>query len=203
MSASRLSLISRTTRALLCFVGVLQPAVATTTDVDNAVSSIKFSEATTSLLNWTSVGNLITALDAQWPCTVVLANVLRSPDVSETHIASSDHTSTQHSGRVHPIAKQLAVTRRLNVAKGRKPAQKKINRTTRSHRTTASTMKAKPVVQSRSKKRAPKRRHVWLSNQARIVRQVVNNVTTFQRPSRSNARSVILRNTHRLARLAA
>jgi hypothetical protein len=203
MSASGSSIISRSVRALLCFVGAWQPAAATTKDLNSTFDSLELSNVTTSLVNWPSVGNLIAVLEAQWPSTVILANALRAAAVPDAMPSGSESAGSVEASGIHPIAKQLAVTLRMNVAKGRRPARKAASPKAKPHRRTATAIKAKPVVTLRSKKRAPKRRHVWLSNQTRIVRPVVNNVTSFQRPSRSNARSAMLRNAPRLTRIAA
>lgn len=72
-----------------------------------------------------------------------------------------------------PLACQLAYTASRNVPKGRKarPVPLAVSSGKRALRST----KAKPIVRDTVKK-APKRRHVWLCNQVRVIRPASLNV---------------------------
>ena len=69
----------------------------------------------------------------------------------------------------------------------------------------ATCIKAKPVVMLAKKKKAPKRRHVWLSTQSRVIKSVTGNVVQFntQRAQRTSARQVICKTPLRPFKLAA
>ena len=86
-----------------------------------------------------------------------------------------------------PLAAQMAVTARRNVPKGRKSATS-VKIVSSSKPTAlaklprrATAIKAKPVVLA-IKKKAPKRRHVWLSTQSRVIRTVTANVVQMAAP---------------------
>ena len=111
-----------------------------------------------------------------------------------------------------PLAAQLAVTAARNVRKGRKPAGRAkrsgilTGKTKATARRTASVIKAKPVLIVAQKKRAPKRRHVWLGTQVRVIRPVTLNVVSIQsggRTLRPVARPAAQKTTGRQLRLAA
>ena len=84
-----------------------------------------------------------------------------------------------------PLAVQLAVTAHGNVRKGRRPARCGDRRTAVQTARKASAIKAKPVTKVATKKRAPKRRHVWLSTQTRVVRPVAGNVVHLHAAGRT------------------
>ena len=69
----------------------------------------------------------------------------------------------------------------------------------------ATSIKAKPVLNV-LKKKAPKRRHVWLSTQVRVIRPVHTNVVSMDhapRTPRPAARTTALKLAGRAQRLAA
>ena len=108
-----------------------------------------------------------------------------------------------------PLAGQLAVTAARNVRKGRKPAANRSRTASKSASVQprrATVIKAKPVTKVAQKKRAPKRRHVWLSTQSRVIRTVAHSnvvpIHSAGRHGRSSARPASQKSAPRL-RLAA
>lgn len=111
------------------------------------------------------------------------------------------------------LASQLAYTALRNVPKGRKPAAAPVRAgTLKSARKAAlpripSLAKAKPVIELARKKKAPKRRHVWLSTQSRVIRVMsCNNVVHLHqapRTQRTATRSSGQRTVARMHKLAA
>jgi hypothetical protein len=110
-----------------------------------------------------------------------------------------------------PLAHQMAYTASRNVPKGRKPAttakaatsSKPSRKATLPHRATA--IKAKPVTVV-IKKKAAKRRHVWLSTQSRAIKPVLGNVltmSTVNRTPRQSTRPSALTTVVRQLKLAA
>lgn len=87
-----------------------------------------------------------------------------------------------------PLAGQLAVTSAQNLPKGRKrrhgcaPIVKPQSAAALPRR--ASVIKAMPVLRVAKKKPAPKRRHVWLSTQVRVIRPIVSNVVSLEHANR-------------------
>ncbi len=108
---------------------------------------------------------------------------------------------------VRPLAAQLAVTAAFNVPAGRKrgacTALTRKGRVTGGPQRAQQTLKAKPVTKVAAKKKAPKRRHVWLSAQSRVIRPVTSNVVTLARIPRISARTQPNKAPVRLVRLAA
>ena len=109
-----------------------------------------------------------------------------------------------------PLAGQLAVTAAQNVAKGRK--RRRAVKPTVGQKPTvalprrAPVLKAKPVMRIAKKKRAQKRRHVWLSTQIRVIRPIQTNVVPSdhaQRGPRATGRSMTPKLAGRTQRLAA
>ena len=114
------------------------------------------------------------------------------------------------SGRptVRPLALQLAVTAARNVRKGRQPfAQQVVGfKSTSPTRKRAHVGKSKVVAVSTRMKSAPRRRHVWLSSQSRVIRPVFANVVqinAISRAPRQSIRNFALKPTARSMRLAA
>ena len=115
------------------------------------------------------------------------------------------------SAQARPLAAQMALTAARNVPKARK-ANSSVKAATSSKpaqsarlpkRVTA--IKAKPVVVV-IKKKARKRRHVWLSTQSRVIRPILGNVVQMQADSRTprqTARPAAQKQTVRLLKLAA
>ncbi len=99
-----------------------------------------------------------------------------------------------------PLALQLAYTASRNVPKGRKahPAPLPVS----SGKRTMPSIKARPVVQNTVKK-APKRRHVWLCNQARVIRPIGANVVALNAPRVRSIQKPGAPRTARLLKLAA
>ena len=113
--------------------------------------------------------------------------------------------------QARPLAHQMAYTASRNVPKGRKPAgatkpvtsSKPSLKSKLPHRATA--IKAKPITVV-LKKKAPKRRHVWLSTQARVIKPVSGNVVTlqtFNRTARQTTRPSALTTVFRPFKFAA
>lgn len=111
------------------------------------------------------------------------------------------------SASIRPLASQMAVTAQRNVPRGRKPhsTTKPRNSAKSAMPRVATCIKAKPVVMLAKKKKAPKRRHVWLSTQSRVIRSVTGNVVQFntQRAQRTSARQMICKTPLRPFKLAA
>lgn len=109
------------------------------------------------------------------------------------------------------LPSQLAYTASRNVPKGRKPAAAPVRAGTSksaqkaAYPRIASLVKAKPVVECARKKKAPKRRHVWLSNQSRVIRVMSssNVVHLAPRTQRTATRSSGQRTVARMQKLAA
>ena len=103
-----------------------------------------------------------------------------------------------------PLAAQMAITAARNVPQGRKargPQKQPIRASASPRRISA--IKQKPVVQA-SKKKSLKRRHVWLSNQSRVIRAVSSNVIQLQAPRTiRTVRAGTLKTTVRQFKLAA
>ena len=110
-----------------------------------------------------------------------------------------------------PLASQMAYTASRNVPKGRKPraqAQKQMKAPAPSLKSArlAGAVKAKPAVAAIAKKKSAKRRHVWLSNQSRVIRTVTSNVvqlSTVGKSHRAPGRAVAAKSGTRHLRLAA
>ena len=104
-----------------------------------------------------------------------------------------------------PLAAQLAFTAARNVPRGRNPAvsvRKPALKSSSAPRR-ATVIKAKPVLQV-IKKKAPKRRHVWLSNQSRVIRTVSSNVVQMHAPrTHRTVRSGVIKSSIRQFKLAA
>lgn len=124
-----------------------------------------------------------------------LAFVLSGATEEAVTLAPVAAVTTTQMRLSRPLAAQLAVTAARNVRKGMKS------------RGFAAPMprvlKAKPVVKVAVKKQAPKRRHVWLSTQVRVVRPVANNVIALARHPRNAARPAAQKASARSLRLAA
>lgn len=112
---------------------------------------------------------------------------------------------------VRPLASQMAYTASRNVPKGRKPARPNSRN---AHQPLVSTLpsqrvsviKAKPVLEVVAKKKSPKRRHVWLSTQSRVIRPVAGNNLVdlgLHRAHRAATRPTAQRTNMRLLKLAA
>jgi hypothetical protein len=99
------------------------------------------------------------------------------------------------SARRRPLAAQLAVAAARNMRKGRKSRSFIAPK--------PSVLRAKPIAKSTLKKRAPKRRHVWLSAQVRVIRPIATNVVSLARTVRSPARPSAQKTSTRMLRLAA
>ena len=131
-----------------------------------------------------------------------------TPAALPVPVPAAAHVARHHSvpAFARPLASQLAFTASRNVPKGRKPAQSgKKSATAKTGRAAAlprraSVIKAKPVVIIATKKKAPKRRHVWLSSVSRVIRPVSNNVVpiTTQRTARNVTRPATQRTTRQL-----
>jgi hypothetical protein len=145
-----------------------------------------------------------TVATIEWASVALLAEALRAPGYAHREHAEpvaicekKQHTTNR------PLASQIAITNRLNVKKGRKQAKKahktKSNCTRR--RTTA--IRSKLTAKSSQKKRAPKRRHVWLSTQKRVIRPTTSNIMTFQNTGCSVGRCTTSKQNLRAIRLAA
>ena len=106
-----------------------------------------------------------------------------------------------------PLAAQLAVTAAHNVRKGRKAARPRQPRRAAHGPRKTTVKKAKPVRKVAQKKRAPKRRHVWLSTQTRVVRPVAGNVVHLHPANRTprpgSGRSGMQKSNGRPLRIAA
>lgn len=148
--------------------------------------------------------------------TVTIVHLLAQPrpTANETPMASVRQTAIEPETSVaaiavqtrptaftrRPLAAQLAVTAARNVAKGRTPArsQKKPVRSTGALPKRASLKKPKPVIIAVTAKRAPKRRHVWLSTRVRVITAPASNVVTM-----TAARPMAAKGSNRALRLAA
>lgn len=93
-----------------------------------------------------------------------------------------------------PLASQMAFTASRMVPKGRRSAGsgKKVPAPVLSSAfpRKASVIKAKPVRAVTKVKKAPKRRHVWLSNQSRVIRPITSNIVQLSVPSRNQRAAV-------------
>ncbi len=122
---------------------------------------------------------------------LILSGSLDQPVVADP---ATDTAARQHGPR-RPLAAQLAVTAARNVRKGMKNRGFTVPQ--------SRVQKAKPAARKVVKKQAPKRRHVWLSTQVRVVRPIATNVITLTRPTRSATRVNNLKAPLRPLRLAA
>jgi hypothetical protein len=139
----------------------------------------------------------------EWDSVIQLAEALSMPSHAQpTRVVSTCAAVPERTAR-RLLASQLAVTSRLNVKKGCKPAKIGQRPKKTGERRTATTSRAKPTIKIILKKRAPKRRHVWLCAQIRVVRTITSNVTPLQHASHSPGRSAANRQNHRSLRLAA
>ena len=146
--------------------------------VDAAVSIASSSVATAQPLRLHATIELIDAPeppDGGTPAANPLDPVYVAP-------ARKSHTAAVY----RPLAGQLAVTASRNAPKARTgkkaPVAKRPASAAFPRKATA--IKAKPVVATTSVKKAPKRRHVWLSNTARVIRPIVATVVAFNAPQR-------------------
>jgi hypothetical protein len=138
-----------------------------------------------SIFIFCSIAELAAALAAP-PASAVCAP---APAAQPARAATSQRTTDR------PLAVQIAVTAARNVPKGQKSRGAAAPQ--------ARAVRAKPVVKSTIKKRAPKRRHVWLSNQSRVIRPVASNVVSLARQTRSTIKLVAQKSPARTLRLAA
>ena len=145
---------------------------------------------------------------AEFASVHALALALASPLEAEA-VAQSSATQSRvvisAAQAYRPLAAQLAVTAAFNVRKGRKRSA--CAALTRKGRVVGSAqrpaLKAKPIINVAAKKKAPKRRHVWLSTQSRVIRPVTSNVVTLARSPRIAARAQTNKAPVRMLRLAA
>ncbi len=125
-----------------------------------------------------------------------LAAALTTPFSSaQENPALAARVPTSQRTRARPLAIQMAVTAARNVPKGQK------SRSFVAQSARAQT--AKPAAKTAVKKRAPKRRHVWLSNQSRVIRPVAANVISLARQTRITAKPAAQKSPTRMLRLAA
>jgi hypothetical protein len=149
-------------------VNVLKIPVATSF-ADIAFADIHISDDDVAFFSpdiyvYASVAALAALLSEQAPCVAQPS----TPD------AARRPTSKRTTAR--PLAIQLAVTAARNVRKGRKALSATPSR--------ARGSKAKPLAKVSVKRRAPKRRHVWLSAQRRVIVPVPTNVIALARQTR-------------------
>jgi hypothetical protein len=140
-----------------------------------------------SIANHSSAGELAAALTTPLP-SAKFAGTAQTPPTA-ARLQTSQRTTAR------PLAIQLAVTAARNVPKG----QKSRSSVAQSRRP----QKAKSAAKITVKKRAPKRRHVWLSNQTRIIRPVAINVVPLARQPRATAKPTAQKSPSRALRLAA
>ena len=85
-----------------------------------------------------------------------------------------------HPAAARPLASQMAFTASRMVPKGRRSAGSGKRSPAPALSTAfprkASVIKPKPVRAVTKVKKAPKRRHVWLSNQSRVIRPITSNI---------------------------
>ncbi len=177
MSASKSNILRRALRAVWATLGRTSPASATNAPV---VAASAFAEQ--ACLAAAAVSTEIAPLER-------LATALMAPEACNApQPALEDTGSTAPRKRflARPLAVQLAVTARRNVRKG-KAARSGVAKpvSIKAARPVASTRKPKPVTKIVGKKRAPKRRHVWLSTQSRVIRPVASNIVALNRTGRT------------------
>lgn len=124
-------------------------------------------------------------------------------------LAQNAALSTMYrSERGRPLAAQLAITAARNVPKGRKPSALARRPALKpslavSGPRRASALRAKPVLVD-VRKKSLKRRHVWLSNQSRVIRTITSNVIQMHIPrTHRGLRSNVLKGGVRPLKLAA
>lgn len=122
------------------------------------------------------------------------------PAIDVAPVAAPASAPVRRAAMPHPLALQLAYTASRNVPKGRKahPAPLPASAGKRA----MPSIKAKPVVKNTVKK-APKRRHVWLCNQARVIRPASVNVVPLNAARIRSIQKPGSQKTVRLLKLAA
>ncbi len=190
MSAFKPSNLRRCVQAVLHTFGFVVSGPAVSTGAAQSFADLAYAAAMPITAEFASVHQLALALTPMPEIAVV-------PSVSQVSLVS-----------YRPLAAQLAVTAAFNVRAGRKrrslpaiPTQSRSAGT--SVRQPLQAHKAKPVLKVSKKKRAAKRRHVWLSTQTRVVRPVACNVVVMARLPRNIARPSQQKGPARLLRLAA
>jgi hypothetical protein len=177
MSASKFNLARRIARAIWAALGFAtpqQPIAAT-------AAAPSFTQ---------SLDQAVAAIDADAIRLADLTAALLTPATVDTPSEAPTFLARRRTGR--PLAGQLAVTARRNVRKGRKARPVGLPAiATRPARRHASALRNKPTTKVVAKKRAPKRRHVWLSTQSRVIRPRVfasgHNVIALNRVNRGSA----------------
>jgi hypothetical protein len=191
MSALEIGMWRRCARALRNLFAKPSKAVATQ-PVAPTFADLAFAEVclladgevqfAPSITIFCSVGDLAAAL------TAPLSSAMEPP-------APAARVPTSQRTFARPLAIQLAVTAARNVPKGQK-SRSFVAQSTRAQKT-------KPAAKTTIKKRAPKRRHVWLSNQSRVIRPVASNVVPLARQTRITAKPAAQKSPVRALRLAA
>lgn len=177
MSASA-SAILRGMRVILRALG-LQPAKSTGVS-ENAPLKLF------ATIEFLAEGDLVDQVDRPEPPDGGTPAALPLPVLAQTIALATMYRPAQ----ARPLAHQMAYTASRNVPKGRKPATltKAVATSKPSQKAKAprraTTAKAKPVVLV-VRKKAPKRRHVWLSTQSRVIKPVLGNVVTMQTVNRT------------------
>jgi hypothetical protein len=196
MSASKLGILRRCVHSVRHVLGFATVDVTTNT-VTPTFADIAFAEIDLAADNSLAFAPFMTA----FPSVADLAAILSgsSPRIASSNNvdASEEHAHKTRANRKpsRPLAAQLAITAARNVRKGRKSRSFIAPR--------ARVLKAKPTAKPVVKKRAPKRRHVWLSNQSRVIRPVTTNVVSMTRPTRVPTRPATPKAPARFLRLAA
>jgi hypothetical protein len=196
MSALELGMWRRCARAMRSLLA--GPAMgAATRPVAQTFADLAFAEmnlladddahGAPSIYIFCSVGELAAALTTPLP-NGVSANAMTTP-APAARVPTSKRTTER------PLAIQLAVTAARNVRKGQK-SRSFVAQSTR-------TKTSKPAAKTAVKKRAPKRRHVWLSNQSRVIRPIAGNVVSLARQARVTTKPTVQKTPGRLLRLAA